>query len=242
MAVIRSWSRLRASVLATDSSRSRAHTLDSASRAAQRASLSLQRPFRDACSTCVSVFYVNFRDKDYYYITEIDTINMNVLHMYQWIRLFLVIGIIFKRKASSRKIIQVHNCNLRVNSHLSSSVDRKTLMNKTFRWANLLNSAIILVHLQLGVERLQSGAGLLQAEGVPTQSFQLLLEVLARLLGLGQARQQSLLCCNCQRFLRDRNVILRDSESPQTCRGAAVSEAELPLVSHGAQNIHILCT
>lgn len=58
-AVIRSWSRLKASILATDSSRSRAHTFDSASSAAHRASLSLQRAstdacweLNDACSTC----------------------------------------------------------------------------------------------------------------------------------------------------------------------------------------------
>lgn len=61
-AVILSWSRLSASILASDSSRSRAHTLDSAARAAQRASLSLQRAstaacweVSDACSTCVCV-------------------------------------------------------------------------------------------------------------------------------------------------------------------------------------------
>lgn len=59
-AVSRSWSRLRVSALAADSSRSRAQTCDSASSAAHRASLSLWRAstaacweFTVACSTCL---------------------------------------------------------------------------------------------------------------------------------------------------------------------------------------------
>lgn len=78
-AVIRSWSRLRASVLDTESSRSRAHTLASASRAAHRASLSLERAsaaecweLSDAWSTCVcksflTVFKIWFEMFSYIY-------------------------------------------------------------------------------------------------------------------------------------------------------------------------------
>lgn len=41
-------------------------------------------------------------------------------------------------------------------------------------------------HLQLGVEHLQPGAGVLQAERVPALSLQLLPEVLAGILGLAE--------------------------------------------------------
>lgn len=40
--------------------------------------------------------------------------------------------------------------------------------------------------LQLRVECVQAGAGLLEAEGMPTEGLQLLLQVLTVLLGLGQ--------------------------------------------------------